>query len=210
MARGGQVESVSVLLAKRAVESADIVVLVIDASAGATDQDAAIAGEADRLGRGIIVVANKWDLMKGQGPEFVKQFDETLRRQLKFLDYAQILHLSAATGERTPKLLEHIDKVAAARRMRVKTHALNQLVERISLEHPPQSPGRRHVRILYAAQTSVAPPTFVFFTNVATSFHFSYERYLTNQLRHTFGLEGTPLRLRFRSRRKSDTHRRGR
>jgi GTPase len=201
-ASGGQVESVSVLLARRSMEHADIVVLVVDASAGATDQDAAIAGEADRLGRGIIVVANKWDLMKGQGPEFVKQFDEALRRQLKFLDYASILHLSAATGERTPKLLEHIDTVAAARRTRVKTHALNQLVERISREHPPQSPGRRHVRILYAAQTGVAPPTFVFFTNVATSFHFSYERFLTNQLREAFGFVGTPIRLQVRARRR--------
>jgi GTP-binding protein len=184
------------------METADIVVLVIDATAGATDQDAAIAGEADRLGRGIIVVANKWDLMKGQGPEFVKQFDETLRRQLKFLDYATILHISASTGERAPKLLEQIDKVAASRRMRVKTHALNQLVERISREHPPQSPGRRHVRILYAAQTGVAPPTFVFFTNVASAFHFSYERFLTNQLREAFGFEGTPIRLQVRARRR--------
>ena len=115
--------------------------LVVDATAGATDQDAAIAGEADRLGRGIIIVANKWDLMKGQGSEFVKQFDETLRRQLKFLDYAPILHLSAATGERTPKLLEQIDRVAASRRMRVKTHALNTLVERISLRTPAPEPG---------------------------------------------------------------------
>jgi GTPase len=202
VAGGGQVESVSVLLSKRSIETADVVVLIVDASAGATDQDAAIAGEADRLGRGIIIVANKWDLMKGHGSEFVKQFDETLRRQLKFLDYAPILHLSAATGERTPKLLEHIDRVAVSRRMRVKTHTLNTLVERISLEHPPQSPGRRHVRILYAAQTGVAPPTFVFFTNVATSFHFSYERFLTNQLREAFGFEGTPIRLQVRARRR--------
>ncbi len=124
VAGGGQVESVSVLLSRRSIETADVVVLLVDASAGATDQDAAIAGEADRLGRGIIIVANKWDLMKGQGSEFVKLFDETLRRQLKFLDYAPILHLSAATGERTPKLLEQIDKVAASRRKRVKTHDL--------------------------------------------------------------------------------------
>ena len=202
VAGGGQVESVSVLLSRRSIETADVVVLLVDASAGATDQDAAIAGEADRLGRGIIIVANKWDLMKGQGSEFVKLFDETLRRQLKFLDYAPILHLSAATGERTPKLLEQIDKVAASRRKRVKTHTLNTLVERISREHPPQSPGRRHVRILYAAQTGVAPPTFVFFTNVATAFHFSYERFLTNQLREAFGFEGTPIRLQVRARRR--------
>lgn len=202
VASGGQVESVSVLLTRRSMEHADIVVMVIDANEGATDQDAAIAGEADRLGRGIIIVANKWDLMKGQGPDFVKGFDETMRRQLKFLDYAPILHVSAATGERAPKLLEHIDRVAASRRMRVRTHELNKLVERISLEHPPQSPTRRHVRILYAAQTSVAPPTFVFFTNVATSFHFSYERFLVNQLREAFGFVGTPIRLQVRARRR--------
>jgi GTP-binding protein len=208
VASGGQVESISVLLARRSMDDADVVVLVIDASAGVTDQDAAIAGEADRLGRGVIVVANKWDLMKGQGPEFVKRFDENLRDQLKFLDYAPILHISAATGERAPKLLEQIDKVAQSRRMRVRTHTLNQLVERISIEHPPQSPGRRHVRILYAAQTSVAPPTFVFFTNVATSFHFSYERFLTNQIREAFGFEGTPIRLQVRARRGKPAERR--
>jgi GTP-binding protein len=202
VAQSGQVESVSVLLARRSIESADVVVLVVDASAGATDQDAAIAGEADRQGKGVIVVANKWDLMKGRGSDFVKLFDEQLRRQLKFLDYAPILHVSAATGERAPKLLEEIDRVAASRRSRVKTHQLNTLVEKISATHPPQSPGRRHVRILYAAQTSVAPPTFVFFTNVATSFHFSYERYLVNQLREAFGFEGTPIRLQVRSRRR--------
>jgi GTP-binding protein len=202
VAQSGQVESVSVLLARRSIESADIVVLVVDAAAGATDQDAAIAGEADRQGKGVIIVANKWDLMKGRGSDFVKLFDEQLRRQLKFLDYAPILHVSAATGERAPRLLEEIDRVAASRRSRVKTHQLNTLVEKISATHPPQSPGRRHVRILYAAQTSVAPPTFVFFTNVATSFHFSYERYLVNQLREAFGFEGTPLRIQVRSRKR--------
>jgi GTP-binding protein len=202
VAQSGQVESVSVLLARRSIESADIVVLVVDAAAGATDQDAAIAGEADRQGKGVIIVANKWDLMKGRGSDFVKLFDEQLRRQLKFLDYAPILHVSAATGERAPRLLEEIDRVAASRRSRVKTHQLNTLVEKISATHPPQSPGRRHVRILYAAQTSVAPPTFVFFTNVATSFHFSYERYLVNQLREAFGFEGTPLRIQVRARKR--------
>jgi GTP-binding protein len=200
VAGSGQVEQVSVLLARRAIEGADVVVLVIDASEGATDQDAAIAGEADRVGRGVVIVANKWDLMKGQGPDFSKGFDEELRRQLKFLDYATVLHLSALTGERTPKLLEAIDKVAASRRMRVKTPALNKVVEKITAEHPPASPGRRHVRILYAAQTSVAPPTFVFFTNVATSFHFSYTRYLENRLREEFGFEGTPIRIQVRAR----------
>jgi GTP-binding protein len=203
VAGGGQVESVSVLLAQRSIEAADIVVLVVDASAGATDQDAAIAGAADRAGRGVIIAANKWDLMKEQGPEFVKTFDAELRRQLKFLDYAPLLHISAATGERTPRLLETIDRVAASRRTRVKTPELNKLVERITAEHPPASPTRRHVRILYATQTAVAPPTFVFFTNVATSFHFSYTRYLENQLREAFGFEGTPIRMHVRARRKA-------
>jgi GTPase len=201
VAASGQVESLSVLLARRSIASADIVVLVVDSSAGIADQDAAIAGEADRAGRGVIIVANKWDLMKDRGPTYSKTFDETLRLGLKFLDYAPILHVSAATGERTPRLLETIDKVAAARRQRVRTPELNRFVERVSAEHPPSSPGRRHVRILYAAQTSVAPPTFVFFTNVATKFHFSYERFLDNRLREAFGFDGTPIRIQVRARR---------
>jgi GTPase len=139
--------------------------------------------------------------MKDRGPEYVKTFDDELRRQLKFLDYAKVLHISAATGERTPRLLETIDEVAESRRKRVKTSELNTFVERVSAEHPPASPGRRHVRIMYAAQTGVAPPTFVFFTNVATTFHFSYQRYLENRLRAEFGFEGTPIKLHVRARR---------
>ncbi len=200
VARSGQVESVSVLLARRAIERADIVVLVVDASVGATDQDAAIAGEADRAGRGVIVAANKWDLMKDRGPDFSSVFDDQLREQLKFLDYAPVLHISASTGERTPKLLEWIDKVAEARRKRVSTSALNRFVEEVTSKHPPASPGRRHVRVLYAAQTAVAPPTFVFFTNVATQFHFSYERFLVNQIRERFGFVGSPIRVHVRRR----------
>ena len=198
--RSGQVESLSVLVARRAIEKADVVVLVVDASAGGTDQDAAISGEADRQGRGVIIVANKWDLMKERGPDFVKQFDEDLRRQLKFLDYAPLLHVSALSGERAPKLLEAIDRVADARLKRVPTPELNRFVQAITAQHPPPSPGRRHVRVLYAAQTNVAPPTFVFFTNVATSFHFSYERFLLNQIRDKFGFAGSPIRLQVRRR----------
>ncbi|HEX5475434.1 MAG TPA: ribosome biogenesis GTPase Der [Vicinamibacterales bacterium] len=200
VARSAQVESLSVIVARRAIEKADVAVLVIDAVEGATDQDAAIAGEADRTGCGIIVAANKWDLMKAQGPEYVKTFDDALRQQLKFLEYAPVLHLSAATGERTPKLLEWIDKVADARQMRIPTAELNRFVQAVTAVHPPASPGRREVRILYAAQTGVAPPTFVFFTNVATKFHFSYERFLINRLRESFGLIGTPIRLHVRRR----------
>ena len=145
----------------------------------------------------------EWDLTRDEGPDFAKRFDEDLRRRLKFLDYVKVLHISAVTGERTPKLLEAIDAVGDSRRKRVKTSELNTFVERISAEHPPASPGRTHVRILYAAQTAVAPPTFVFFTNVATTFHFSYQRFLENRLRDEFGFEGTPIRIHVRARRRA-------
>jgi GTP-binding protein len=202
VARAGQVESVSVVIARRAIEQADIAILVIDSVEGATDQDATIAGEADKTGCGVIIVANKWDLMKGRGPDFSKEFDEKLRRQVKFLDYAPILHLSALTGERTPKLLEAIDRIAESRLRRIPTGELNRFVQAVTAVHPPASPGRREVRILYAAQIGVEPPEFVFFTNVATSFHFSYERFLINKLRESFGLEGTPIRIQVRRRAK--------
>ena len=200
VARSGQVESVSVLVARRAIEQADVAVLVVDAVEGATDQDATIAGEAEKTGCGVIIAANKWDLMKGRGADFSKEFDDKLRQQVKFLDYAQILHISARTGERTPKLLEAIDRVADARLHRIPTAELNRFVQAVTAVHPPASPGRREVRILYAAQVGVAPPEFVFFTNVATTLHFSYERFLKNQLRQSFGLEGTPIRIQVRKR----------
>jgi GTP-binding protein len=196
----GPVEQVSVLLARRAIERADIVVLVIDASQGVTDQDAAIGGDADKAGRGVIIAANKWDLMKSEGPDAYKAFDERLRYQLKFLDYAPILHISAKTGERTSKVLETIDRVAASRQQRIATSDLNRFMERVTREHPPVSPGHRHVRVLYAAQTGVAPPSFVLFTNVATKLHFSYERFLQNQLRDHYGFVGTPLKIVVRKR----------
>jgi GTPase len=202
VARSGQVEAVSVIVARKAIEKADVAVLLIDSVEGATDQDAAIAGEADKAGCGIIIGANKWDLVKGRGTDFAKKFDEELRRQLKFLDYAPVLHISAATGERTSKVLEAIDKVAEARKRRIPTSELNRFVAAVTAVHPPASPGRREVRILYAAQTAVAPPTFVFFTNVATEFHFSYERFLKNRLRESFGLMGTPIRIQVRRRAK--------
>jgi GTP-binding protein len=198
VARSGQLENVSVVLARRAIQKADVTVMVIDSPEGATDQDATIAGEAEKAGTGIIIAANKWDLMKGREADFSRKFDDELRRQIKFLDYAPVLHISAATGERTAKVLETIDKVAEARMSRVPTGELNRFLKGVTAAHPPVSPGKRHVRILYAAQTSVAPPTFVFFTNVATEFHFSYVRFLSNQLRESFGLMGTPIRVEVR------------
>ena len=119
---------------------------------------------------------------------------------MRFLDYAPILHISALTGERTTRVLETIDKVAAARRMRIPTPALNKFIESVTAANPPVSPGRKHVRIMYAAQIGVAPPSFVFFTNVATTFHFSYERFLINQLREKFGFVGSPIRIQVRRR----------
>jgi GTPase len=202
--RGGKVELVSVAGAKRAIMEADVVGLVIDSNAGPTDQDAAIGGEADRAGRGVVIIANKWDLMKGREENFAATFDDKLRFQMRFLDYAPILHISALTGERLSKVLETIDRVAAVRRKRVPTPALNRFVEEVTAANPPVSPGRKHVRILYAAQIGVAPPSFVFFTNVATTFHFSYERFLVNQLRHKFGFLGSPIRIQVRRRAKKE------
>jgi GTPase len=200
VARGGQVETLSVMLARRAIERADVVVLVIDAAEGPADQDGAIAGAAVEAGRGIIIAANKWDLMKAEGQGAAKRFDEQLRFQLKFLDFAPILHISAKTGERAPKLLEAIEKVSAARTTRVPTGELNRFIEAITTAHPPVSPGRRNVRVLYAAQTGVSPPSFVLFTNVATKLHFSYERFLENRLRDEYGFFGTPIRISVRRR----------
>jgi GTP-binding protein len=200
VAGGGPVEMVSVAGAKKAIAEADVVALVIDAEGGASDQDAAIGGEADRAGRGIVIVANKSDLVKARGANYSTVFDEETRHGMRFLDYAPILHISAKTGERTPKVLETIDRIAATRRTRVPTPALNKFVETVTAANPPVSPGRTHVRILYAAQIGVAPPSFVFFTNVATTLHFSYERFLINQLREKFGFVGTPIRIQVRRR----------
>lgn len=200
---GGKVELVSVAGAKKAIFDADVVALLIDSKEGATDQDAAIGGEADRAGRAIVIVANKWDLVKSQDPDFVKTFDDALRRKMRFLDYAPILHISALTGERAPKVLDALDKAAANRRKRVPTPALNKFVETIIAANPPVSPERRNVKIMYVAQIGIAPPTFVFFTNIATTFHFSYERFLVNKIREHFGFEGTPIRIQVRRRARS-------
>ncbi len=200
VARSGQVEVVSVVLAKRAIERADVAVLVVDAVEGAGDQEGAIAGAAADAGCGVVIAINKWDLVKGQGQDWVTAYDDRVRFQLKFLDYAPLVHMSALTGERTPKLLETVDRVAAARRHRVTTGELNRFLERVTARHPPVSKSRREVRILYGAQTGVEPPSFVLFTNVATELHFSYERFLVNQLRESFGFEGVPIRLAIRKR----------
>lgn len=200
VARSGAVERVSAMQSKRAIERAEVVVLVLDSVEGATDQDAAIAGAADKAGRGLIVAANKWDLLKDGGPPAARKFDDELARQMKFLDYAPVIHISARTGERVPKLLETIDRVSERRRRRVPSGELNRFVRDVTAANPPVSPGRREVRVMYATQVAIAPPTFVFFTNVATTFHFSYERFLVNRLREAFGFEGSPIRIEVRAR----------
>jgi GTP-binding protein len=203
VARSGAVESVSVLSAKRAIADADVVVLVIDATLGAADQDGAIAGEAERAGRSVIIAVNKWDLVKGEGQDFSKVFDDKLRFNLKFLDFAPIVHISALTGERTPKLLEVVEKVLEERARRIPTPILNRFLQEVTAGHPIPSEGKKAVRILYAAQVGVAPPTFALFTNVAIDLHFSYERFLKNRLREEFGFLGTPIRLQVRRRKRS-------
>jgi GTP-binding protein len=198
VARAGRVEAVSVLAARRAIADADVVVLVIDATLGAADQDGAIAGEAERAGRSVIIAVNKWDLVKGGGPDFAKSFDDRLRFNLKFLDFAPIVHLSALTGERAPKLLEIVDKVMRERTRRIPTPELNRFLAEVTASHPVPSTGKKAVRILYAAQVGVSPPTIALFTNVATELHFSYERFLKNRIREKFGFSGTPIRLQVR------------
>ncbi len=200
VARSGAVEAVSVLTAKRAIADADVVVLVIDATLGAADQDGAIAGEAERAGRSVIIAINKWDLMKGEGQDFSKSFDDKLRFNLKFLDFAPIVHISALTGERTPKLLEVVDRVLAERSRRIPTPELNRFLQEITAAHPVPGEGKKAVRILYGAQVGVAPPTFALFMNVQTQLHFSYERFLKNRIREEYGFLGTPIRLQVRKR----------
>ncbi len=204
VARSGEIEAVSVMLARRAIARADVAVLLIDAVEGPTDQDATVAGEALRTGCGVIIAVNKWDLITDRSNEATRHFDDVIKQTLKFLDYAPVLHISARTGDRTPKLLETIDRVARGRLRRVPTGELNRFVETVTQAHAPVSPGKKNVRVLYVAQTGVAPPTFVFFTNVATTFHFSYERFLANRLRESFGFEGSPIRLEVRARRREE------
>ncbi len=203
VASGGAVETLSVLLARRAIAQADVVVVVIDALAGATDQDAAIAGEAAEAGRGIVIAVNKWDLVEDRTPEAARAIDDEIRRRLPFLDFAPILHISAVTGAKTPRLLETIDRVAVERRRRVPTPELNRFIAAATAAQPPVAEARRAVRVLFAAQTGVAPPTFVLFTNIAASLHFSYMRYLTNRLREEYGFEGSPIRIHVRRRARS-------
>ena len=202
VARSGQLESVSVTVARRAMDRADVAVVVVDASATVAHQDAAIAGEAERVGCGVVIAANKWDLVKSPEAGVAKRFDQDLRDALKFADFAPIVHLSALTGHRAPKLLEAVAAVAQARASHVSTPELNRFLERVAKQHPPASPGKKEVKIQYGTQVATRPPRFLIFTNTATAFHFSYDRFLKNQLRESFDFVGTPIRLQVRARRR--------
>ena len=200
VAQSGKVEAVSVVRARHAMEQADVAVLVVDSAAGVGRRDASIAGEAAGAGCGLIIAANKWDLVKDRGPGFAKEFDERLRDALKFADYAPIVHLSALTGERTERLIALIDEVDAARRRQVTTGDLNRVLGHATRAQTPSSVGRGSVRIRYGVQTGVAPPIFTLFTSRGTRLHFSYERFIQNRLREAFGFTGTPIRLKVRGR----------
>ncbi|MEE2790154.1 MAG: GTP-binding protein, partial [Acidobacteriota bacterium] len=187
--------------ARHAMEQTDVAVLVVDANAGVGKRDATIAGEAEAAGCGVVIAANKWDLVKPRGPDYAQEFDEKLRDILKFIDYAPVVHLSALTGERTGRLLTLIDDVAKARRRQVTTGELNRVVAKATRAQTPSGSAKGTVNIRYAVQTGVAPPTFTLFTSRGARLHFSYERFLRNRLRDAFGFKGTPIRLKVRGRR---------
>ena len=196
---GDAVEKYSVIRALAAVARSDISLLVIDACEGPTEQDAKIAGHIHEEGKGCIVVVNKWDLAEketGTSQEYIK----TIRAKLAFIDYAPVIFVSAKTGQRVGKILDMVDKIAEAVAKRVTTGVLNEVIgEATLMNQPPSNKGRR-LKIYYATQFGVKPPSFALFVNDKELMHFSYLRYIENQLREAFGFEGTPIRIAVRER----------
>ena len=194
-----ELERFSIIRAVTAVERADVVVVVIDATEGVTEQDAKIAGIAHDRGKGIIVAVNKWDAIEKDDKTIYKHTDR-IREVLSFMPYAQLMFISAKTGQRTQKLFEVIDAVLENHSMRVATGVLNEIVsEAVALQQPPSDKGRR-LKIYYATQVAVKPPTFVVFVNDKNLMHFSYVRYLDNRIRDAFGFQGTSLKFIIRER----------
>ena len=187
-------EKYSVMRSLLAVGRADVCLLMIDANEGVTEQDTKIAGEAHEAGKGIIIVVNKWDeYEKDNGT--LEQYKKDVYNKLSYISYAPILFISAKTGQRVNKLFEMINSVASQNALRVSTSVLNQVLnEAIAIVQPPTDKGKR-LRLFYMTQASTKPPTFVVFVNDKDLFHFSYERYLVNQIRKEFGLVGTPVRI---------------
>ena len=188
-----ELERYSIIRAVTAVERADVVVIVIDATEGVTEQDAKIAGIAHDRGKGIIIAVNKWDAIE-KNDKSVKEHSDRIRQVLSFMPYAEILFISAQTGQRLNKLYEMIDVVMANNSMRLATGVLNEIVaEAVAMQQPPSDKGKR-LKIFYITQVSVKPPTFVVFVNDKKLMHFSYTRYIENRIRDAFGFRGTALR----------------
>jgi len=188
------IEKYSIMRTMLAIERADVCLMLIDATEGVTDQDARIAGEAHESGKGVIIVVNKWDEYDKETGTLEK-YKKEIYEKLSYLSYAPIVFISAKTGQRVNKIFDMINNVAEQNSKRISTSILNQVInEAIAIVQPPTDKGKR-LKIFYGTQVSTKPPTFVMFVNNKSLFHFSYERYLVNQLRKEFGFEGTPVRV---------------
>lgn len=198
-----KIEKYSVLRSLFAIERADVCLMLIDANEGVTEQDAKIAGEAHEAGKGIIIVVNKWDeYEKDTGT--LEKYKKAIYEKLSYLSYAPIMFISAKTGQRVDKLFGMINEVAKQNAKRVTTSQLNQVInEAIAIVQPPSDKGKK-LKIFYGTQASTKPPTFVIFVNQKSLFHFSYERYLVNQIRKEFGMQGTPIRIIVREKLEKD------
>ena len=193
------IERYSVIRAVTAVERADVVIVLIDAVEGITEQDAKIAGIAHDNGKGIIVAVNKWDAIE-KNDKTVYKYKDNIKQILSFMPYAEVIFISALTGQRLNKIFEAIDVVISNASLRIETGTLNQIMaEAVALQQPPSDKGKR-LRLFYITQVSVKPPTFVIFVNDRELMHFSYTRYIENKIREAFGFTGTPLRFIIRER----------
>jgi GTP-binding protein len=200
VASGPAAERFATLRAMKSVTRADVVVLVLDAQDGLTAQDAHVAGYAVEEGKGLVIAINKWDVIEEKTGTTFDEYAADIRREAPFLDFAPVLAISAKTGQRVGRVLEAAFDIAAERRRRVPTGALNALLREITFRQQPPAVRGRRPRFFYATQASTEPPTFVLFANEAANVHFSYKRYLENRIRDAFGFHGTPLRLVFRER----------
>ncbi len=197
-----ELERYMIIRTVAAVERADIAVLVIDATEGVTEQDAKIAGIAHDRGKAVIIAVNKWDAIE-KNDNSVKEYTQKIRQILSFMPYAEIMFISAVSGQRLMKLYDMIDAVYANHSMRIATGVLNEIMaEAVALQQPPADKGKR-LRLYYITQVAVKPPTFVIFVNDKELMHFSYQRYLENQIRDTFGFLGTPLKFIIRERKEN-------
>ncbi len=199
------IERYSVLRAYMAVDRADVCVIVIDATVGFTEQDSKVAGYAHEQGKGCIVAVNKWDAVEDKTDKTMKEFTDKLKVDFSFMSYVPFLFISALTGQRVNKLYGLIQEVAEKNAIRVTTGALNDLLSYATARVQPPSDKGRRLKIYYITQASTKPPTFVAFVNRRELFHFSYQRYLENQIRETFDLQGTPIRFIVRERDRNDT-----